>query len=238
MLDDRILDAAIRRLHRNGYAGLRVDDVAADAGVAKTTLYRRCPSKEALVADAVRHLYTDRVGVIDTGDLRLDLLTLVRESHAVLSEGPGRALEELVRQSGASRELAAVVRSTNDARRRAFHEALNRAVARGEIDPTVQHELVIDMLVGPIWTRRLVTDRAYVTALWPGFRNMAINMTVLTTFMFGFMFLWMHEFFQMGSDQNELFWWYALWVGVAAGVTAIYPVNWWLVATGRKGGSN
>lgn len=157
-LDGKILDATVTRLNRGGYAQLRVADIAADAGVAKTTLYRRWPSKELLVADAVRRVYDDRVGAVDTGDLRTDLLTLVRESYDVLTAGPGRVLEGLVRQSGSSRELAAVVRSTNDARRRALHAALNRGVARGEVDPSVQHELVIDLLVGPIWTRRLVTD--------------------------------------------------------------------------------
>lgn len=157
-LDGKILDATVTRLNRGGYAQLRVADIAADAGVAKTTLYRRWPSKELLVADAVRRVYDDRVGAVDTGDLRTDLLTLVRESYDVLTAGPGRVLEDLVRQSASSRELAAVVRSTNDARRRALHAALNRGVARGEVDPSVQHELVIDLLVGPIWTRRLVTD--------------------------------------------------------------------------------
>ena len=159
VLDRRILDATLVRLDRGGYEGLRVDDVAADAGVAKTTLYRRWPSKEALVADAVRRLYTDQIPSVDTGGLRTDLVALLLESYHVLYEGPGRVLEDLVRQSAASRELGDVVRATTDARRRAYHEALNRAVARGEVDPAVQHELVIDLLVGPLWTRRLITDR-------------------------------------------------------------------------------
>lgn len=163
-LDGRILDATITRLHRGGYGQMRIDDVAADAGVAKTTLYRRWPSKDLLVADAVRRVYDDRVGAVDTGDLRTDLLTLVRESYDVLTAGAGRVIEDLVRQSGSSRELAAVVRATNDARRRALHAALNRGVARGEVDPSVQHELVIDLLVGPIWTRRLVTDGSLTEA--------------------------------------------------------------------------
>jgi AcrR family transcriptional regulator len=157
-LDQRILDATLTRLGRGGYDALRVDDVAADAGVAKTTLYRRWPSKEALVADAVRRLYTDRIPVVDTGDLRTDLVELLAETYGLLYRGAGAVLEDLVRRSGSSRELARVVQATTDARRRAFHTALNRAVARGDIAPSLQHELVIDLLVGPLWTRRLVTD--------------------------------------------------------------------------------
>jgi AcrR family transcriptional regulator len=150
-------------LGREGYGSLRVDDIAAEAGVAKTTLYRRWQSKDQLVADAVRSLFLEHIPRVDTGELRGDLLALVQETHNLLFEGPGRIIEDLVRESGTSRDLAGVVRATNDARRRVFHEALNRAVARGEVAPALQHELVIDILVGPLWTRRLVTG-APVTA--------------------------------------------------------------------------
>ncbi|HET6918365.1 MAG TPA: TetR/AcrR family transcriptional regulator, partial [Jiangellaceae bacterium] len=158
-VDERILDAALARLVRSGYEQVRIDDVAADAGVAKTTLYRRWPSKEAMVADVMRGLYLDRVQAEDHGDLRTDLVALVRETYELLFEGPGRVMEDLVRESGTSRELADVVRSTTDARRRAFHQAMNRGVARGELDPSADHELIIDLLVGPLWTGLLVTDR-------------------------------------------------------------------------------
>jgi AcrR family transcriptional regulator len=142
----------------DGYDQLRVDDVAADAGVAKTTLYRRWESKESLVAEVMRRLYLDRVQAEDHGELRADLVALVGETYQLLFEGPGRVVEDLVRGSGASRELADIVRSTTQARRRAFHQAMNRAVARGELDPAADHNLVIDLLVGPLWTRLLVSD--------------------------------------------------------------------------------
>src|SRR5690606_4246833 len=132
-VDQKILDATLARLIKVGYARLRVDDIAADARVAKTTLYRRWPSKDMLVAQVMRRLYTDRVATVDHGSLRADLLALLRETYQLLFEGPGRVVEDLVRESAASRELAAVVRSTTAARRRAFHQAMNRAVARGEL---------------------------------------------------------------------------------------------------------
>jgi hypothetical protein len=97
----------------------------------------------------VRELYLDRVTAEDRGELRADLLALVSETYELLFEGPGRVIEDLVRGSAASRELADVVRSTTQARRRAFHQAMNRAVARGELDPAIDHDLVIDLLVGP-----------------------------------------------------------------------------------------
>lgn len=159
-VDKRVLDATLAQLIQNGYSQLRVDDVAAEARVAKTTVYRRWTSKEALVADAVSRLYLDRVQPVDHGDLRSDLVALLRETYELLFEGPGRVVEDLVRESGTSRELAHVVKVTTEVRRRSFHQAMNRGVARGEVDPSVDHDLVIDLLVGPLWTRCLVTDTA------------------------------------------------------------------------------
>lgn len=162
-VDERILDAAFVRLVRSGYVELRVDDVATDAKVAKSTLYRRWPSKETLVAAVMRRLALDRMHAEDRGTLRADLTALLGESYELLFVGPGRVIEELVRESATSRELAEVVRSTTDARRRAFHQALNRGVARGELEPEIDHDLVIDLLVGPLWARLLVTGARLTT---------------------------------------------------------------------------
>ena len=45
---DEILDAALEEFTRNGYAGTRLDDVAARAGITKGTIYVYFPSKEEL----------------------------------------------------------------------------------------------------------------------------------------------------------------------------------------------
>ncbi|MEV1043871.1 TetR/AcrR family transcriptional regulator [Streptomyces sp. NPDC049916] len=52
--DETILDAARDLLLREGYAGLSMEKVAAAARVGKPTLYRRWPSKAALVSDVAR----------------------------------------------------------------------------------------------------------------------------------------------------------------------------------------
>lgn len=161
-VDGQVVDAVLRVLERDGYAGLRIEDVAAEAGVAKTTVYRRWPTKGALVAAAVSRLYLDRVQPVDYGDLRVDLVALLQETYEVLFRGPGRVLEDLVRESGRGPELADIVRATNEARRRAFHLAMSRAVARGELGADADHELMIDLLVGPLWTRLLVAGGVIV----------------------------------------------------------------------------
>ena len=49
----RVLDATIAEMARVGYRALRIEDVAARAGVNKTTVYRRWPEKGALLREAL-----------------------------------------------------------------------------------------------------------------------------------------------------------------------------------------
>ena len=54
--DEEILNVALEMLREKGYRDLTVDAVAERAGVAKTTVYRRWPSKGALIAAALAPL--------------------------------------------------------------------------------------------------------------------------------------------------------------------------------------
>lgn len=52
-LNATVFAATLRTIHELGYAGATMDRIAGAAGVAKTTLYRRWPSKGALIADCL-----------------------------------------------------------------------------------------------------------------------------------------------------------------------------------------
>src|SRR5687767_10953231 len=74
---DRVMACTGAILGRDGYTGLSMERVAAESGVAKTTLYRHWPTKAALCMD----LYLDEAGRElkdpDTGDVASDLKKLV-----------------------------------------------------------------------------------------------------------------------------------------------------------------
>ena len=53
-LRGRVLDTALELVGRHGLAELSMDDLAAQAGVSRATLYRLVPGKEALFAELVR----------------------------------------------------------------------------------------------------------------------------------------------------------------------------------------
>jgi AcrR family transcriptional regulator len=52
-LNATVFAATLRSVHELGYAGATMDRIAERAGVAKTTLYRRWPSKGALIVDCL-----------------------------------------------------------------------------------------------------------------------------------------------------------------------------------------
>src|SRR5687768_8747678 len=82
--DRRILDAARQALFTAGYAGLAIDEVAQRAGVAKTTLYRRWPTKDHLAIAVYADMLDRDVPVTDTGDVRADLTAYLQQIAGAL----------------------------------------------------------------------------------------------------------------------------------------------------------
>ena len=156
-LDERILDAALDMLAENGYAGLRLDALAARAGVAKTTILRRWPSKAIVAAAAVERLALQTTDVPESGILREDLHALLTSAVSVFTHGRGSFVPRLIREYGHHPEIANLLDTVIHTRRLAYRRVLGRAIARHDLDPDVDQELLIDLLVGPIWTRLLIT---------------------------------------------------------------------------------
>ena len=156
-IDGRILDAALKLLAAGGYAGFRLDALAARAGVAKTTILRRWPSKAAVAAAAVEQLALQTIDVPESGALRSDLHALLSNAVTVFTDGHGGFVPRLIRESGHHPEIADLLQTVILTRRLAYRRVLNRAIARHELDPDADQELIIDLLVGPMWTRLLIT---------------------------------------------------------------------------------
>src|SRR5216110_304961 len=70
---ERARAAASRILRRDGYARLTMERVAAESGVAKTTVYRRWPTKAALCMDLYLDVAQRELRDPDTGDVFRDL---------------------------------------------------------------------------------------------------------------------------------------------------------------------
>jgi AcrR family transcriptional regulator len=136
VLRQAILRAALEELEENGYAGLSMDRVAERARTSKASLYRRWPSRAVLALEVVGWALPDPGRLPDSGDLRADLLALLRGIADRLA-GP---LGEVVR--GLTAETLLDPRLADEARQRITDPAqdrmlgfLHRAAERGEVDP-------------------------------------------------------------------------------------------------------
>ena len=157
-----VLAATLELLVETGYDGLSVDAVAARAGVHKTTVYRRWPTKAALVAAAAADRSEQLVPVPDTGSLVGDLTALGRSvADNVSSELGGGLARTIVAAAAASDEVAQVHREFWAVRLALTETIVERAVARGEVRADVDGRAVIEALIGPIYVRLLLTGEPF-----------------------------------------------------------------------------
>lgn len=164
---DAVLDATLAELAAAGLEGLSVERVALRADVHKTTVYRRWPTRAALVAAALQGIADDVVGrAPDTGTLRGDLIGLLERLASFLDRPEGRAVARAALSSQAEAEVA------NLATRRlelpmagAMVALVARARARGEWRHDLRAELVIPALVGALLHRALL-EHADVGRPW------------------------------------------------------------------------
>ena len=150
-----ILDAARALLIEDGFAGLRLEHVAARAGVGKATIYRRWASKEALALDLLMELAGPHISVPDTGDTRAELLAAVTNPMRALTDSPfGPVIRALLSQIAINPLLgdpfrASVVQARRDEVARVLARGVERGDLRADVDPVVATEL----LVGPVYFR-------------------------------------------------------------------------------------
>lgn len=133
-----------------------MEAIAARAGVGKNTIYRRWPSKEDLIADAIRELSSE-LDVLDEGDVRTLLLDRLNDfAHVFADPVLGRILPGLLGELQRNPTFAAVyAERVVRPRHEAMVALLREARARGELRSDVDPELVADLIVGPPLLRLL-----------------------------------------------------------------------------------
>jgi AcrR family transcriptional regulator len=135
---EKVREATMAELARVGFPGLTIEGVAKAANVNRTTIYRRWPSKAALLLAVLE----PRLQLFDqdpaTGSLDGDLLALM----LIIGETSALSDWQAVRQAVASTsdELKELVDTVNERALGAFHRAFDRA--RGEVGPTDDTEMI------------------------------------------------------------------------------------------------
>jgi len=156
--DEAILAATLELLQEQGYGGLTIERVADRAHVGRPTIYRRWPSKPALVVASLVQSARLAVPVRDTGSLRRDLIAVQRHQVELMSSPDSRRITAgLIADLASDRHLAETYVSQYLAPRRAtVWQVLQRGVDRGELAADVDFAFIYDLLVGPLFMRAVV----------------------------------------------------------------------------------
>jgi AcrR family transcriptional regulator len=156
-LERAIFDAVLRQLQAVGYTGLTMEGVAACARTGKAALYRRWPGKEDLVVDAIDHALPSLADLPDHGDVRDDLLDLLRRVTAMVNSPTGCALQCLLAEVDRDHQFSAVLHErVFGPRKRSFLAVLERAVDRGQARPEAASPLVAEVGLAMVVQRFLV----------------------------------------------------------------------------------
>jgi AcrR family transcriptional regulator len=176
--DKAILDATLEILNVKGYAGLSIDGVAAKTGVGRPTIYRRWPSKPALVIAALTQSPL-LSSAHDTGALRDDLLAFQSDQVRMMNLPASRRITAgLVADLVADPELSETYLGDFVGQRQAaVREALLRGIERGELRPDANLDLIYDLLMGPLFMRSVVRGER----LSPGMAEQMVDI-VLSAF--------------------------------------------------------
>lgn len=164
--DRAILDATRAALVELGFGGLTLGDVAARAGVAKTTLYRRWAGKNELVVDALAALFEEQLELPDRGSLQADIEGVVLRFAGLLNRPETRtSLMAVVSEASHDEALRERIREAIvDRQKHLVLLGRARAQSRGELpgdegaaDPA-RDDLIFDVVAGAVVHRVMVSS--------------------------------------------------------------------------------
>ncbi|MEU9910610.1 MULTISPECIES: TetR/AcrR family transcriptional regulator [unclassified Streptomyces] len=149
VLERAILDAALEQLSTVGWKGLTMEGVAAGAQTGKAAVYRRWPSKEDLVADALQSGLPIIETAPDLGSVREDLLELCRQAREAMYSRPGFALRAVIHECDpiqAERFHGVIFNGVVEPTIRLLREVITRGIKRQEVRSDAANSYVFDAI--------------------------------------------------------------------------------------------
>lgn len=148
VLENAIREAVFAELLETGFGALSMEAVSVRAGTGKAPLYRRWSSKRDMVLDAIEQALPEAAEVQKGGELRTELIDLLRAMVTTLASVPGRAITTLLSERHHDPDLAdAVVARLITPRQARLAQVIDAAIARDEISPPRRLEILTK--VGP-----------------------------------------------------------------------------------------
>lgn len=157
--DEAIIDSAIDLLVRDGYDRLSMENVAAEAGVGKATVYRRWSNKAELVIDAMATL-KPAIDTIDKGTLEGDIELMVAASCSPHTQRLQQVMVSICSALPREPELLHAFKTRfTEPRIARITEMLERARSRGELGPDVDVPMAASLVPSLMLQRALMTGQ-------------------------------------------------------------------------------
>lgn len=172
--------AAFELLAERGYEAVEIPDIASRAGVNRTTIYRRWPTKSELLLDIMLEEMQAKVPTPDTGSFEGDLAELLTSIARVLADPAMRGLFHVMGMRADSDDQTAKAREEFWSERfAASGQIVTRAIARGEVGEGVSARAALELGAAPLFYRILILGEpvdhraAADIAAWVAGQNLA-----------------------------------------------------------------
>jgi AcrR family transcriptional regulator len=158
---EAIRQAFFAELAQCGYGRLSIEAVARRAAVGKPAIYRRWGSKQDMAVALISEVAWAHLDMPDTGSLEGDVIAFLRAEYAVLTDPLAKAIiPDLLSEANRNPALeAALLLAVRDPRRTRAAAIIRRAVDRGEVADTLNPDLALDVLAGPLCWRLAVVHQ-------------------------------------------------------------------------------
>lgn len=142
-----------------GYGRLSIEAVARRAGVGKTAIYRRWGNKLEMVLEIVSDVAGRSVPLPDTGSFGGDLeLLMMIVSRALRHRIASQIIPDLMAEASRNPQIAETLQTALRTHQQAVGDKLvGQAIARGELPEDTDPQLVVDLILGPLYWRLAVS---------------------------------------------------------------------------------
>ena len=154
---EAVLKAALDAVAEHGADTVSISEIARQAEVHETSIYRRWPTKEHLLLDALLDYSEANLPIPNTGTLRDDLVAFATAVTAYLDSPLGRTLARAMAVAGDDDTLAAGRAQFWKARLDLASAMIGRAKDRGEVPSDLDAATALELVIAPLHFRALLT---------------------------------------------------------------------------------
>ena len=145
-----VLMHALFELIEQGYLGFNIAQIAQRAGVHETTIYRRWPTREALMMAAINEYANNQLTPINSGNLAQDLLHSLKTIANLLQSQIGKTLIMLAFNSDLPADLKQMTLILWQQRMQIGQTIFDYAIQRGEWPANYDQEMMFNQVIGPL----------------------------------------------------------------------------------------